>query len=147
MYRWNQRELEVFLAHPGGPYFQHKDDGHWTIPKGEVEKGEELLDTARREFREEVGMKVDSDEFLELGWIRQKGGKVVYAWAFEGAWDPGQQVRSIKFKIEWPPESGKERSFPEVDRAAFFPLDEARIKIKSTQVPLIDRLEALLPRR
>ena len=146
MYRWNQGLIEVFLAHPGGPYFQHKDDGYWTIPKGEVEEDEALLQTARREFREEVGLKVESHTFLELGWIRQKGGKIVYAWGFEGAWNPAQKVRSIKFKIEWPPESGKERSFPEVDCAAFFPLNEARIKIKPTQIPLIDRLEALLIR-
>lgn len=136
----------MFLAHPGGPFWQLKDEGHWTIPKGEVEEGEEYLDTARREFREEIGVKVTSDTFLPLGWIRQKGGKIVHAWGFEGDWEDGRPVRSVTFKMEWPPDSGRMRRFPEVDRAAFFALDEARIRIKPTQIPLIDRLDALLPR-
>ncbi|HAM73739.1 MAG TPA: NUDIX hydrolase [Verrucomicrobiales bacterium] len=151
MFRWRQGRIEVFLAHPGGPFFQHKDEGYWTLPKGEVEPGESLLETARREFHEEVGLKVECDSFLELGWIRQKGGKIVHGWGFEGDWDVARVVKSKKFKLEWPPESGRIRKFPEIDRAAFFGLDEARIRIKPTQVPLIDRLEALVspggPRR
>lgn len=144
MYRWRSGRLEVFLAHPGGPYFQHKDEGYWTIPKGELEEGEDHLQAARREFEEEIGMTVHSDHFIPLGWIRQKGGKIVHAWAFAGDWEDGKPVKSVKFKIEWPPMSGKKRKFPEIDRAAFFSLYEARERIKPTQAPLIDRLEALL---
>ena len=145
MFRRRLGKLEVFLAHPGGPYFQHKDAGYWTIPKGTVEKGERLIDTARREFEEEVGITVrPSETFLELGSIRQKGGKIVHAWAFEGDHPDGAPIKSVTFKIEWPPESGVMRRYPEIDRAGFFSVTEACERIKSSQIPLIERLVALL---
>ncbi len=139
MYRICNGRLEVFLAHPGGPLFRAKDEGHWSIPKGEVPPGEALLDTARREFEEETGLQ-PRGPYLELGSIRQKGGKLVHAWAFAGDWDERRPVRSNTFEMEWPPGSGIRRRFPEVDRAGFFPITEARRKLKSTQWPLIERL-------
>lgn len=145
MYRTRNGELEVFLAHPGGPFFEHKDRGHWTIPKGEIEPGEEHLATAIREFGEEVGLTVDpQSKFIPLGSIRQKGGKIVHAWGFEGDWEDGREVDSNLFECEWPPGSGETQRFPEVDRAQFFELTEARDIIKNTQIPLIDQLEAAL---
>lgn len=145
MYRIRNGQLEVFLAHPGGPFFAHKDEGHWTVPKGEVEPDEELRATAIREFQEEVGIRIDpKSAFLELGSIRQKGGKIVHAWAIELDWDDSVPFASTTYKLEWPPSSGRFQSFPEVDRARFFPLDIARRKIKETQAPLLDRLEAEL---
>ena len=139
MYRYRDGAVQVFLAHPGGPYFRHKNDGHWTIPKGVQHPGEPLLETAIREFGEEVGLK-PSGHFIELASIRQKGGKTVYAWAFEGDWDASWQLRSTEFELEWPPDSGQKRMFPEVDRASFFNLDEARLKMKESQWPLVERL-------
>jgi predicted NUDIX family NTP pyrophosphohydrolase len=131
----------VFLAHPGGPLFVKKDEGAWTIPKGEVEPGEELLPTALREFEEETGIAIDAgSEFIALGSIQQKGGKMVHAWAVEKDWDDTQPVRSNMFEMEWPPGSGRMQEFPEVDRAQFFPLDVARRKIKERQWGLIERL-------
>ena len=145
MFRVRDGQLEVFLAHPGGPFFAHRDDGHWTIPKGEIEPGEEFLATALREFNEEVGIKIDpSSKFLELGSIRQKGGKIVHAWGVENDWDGQAPIISSTYTMEWPPASGKMRNFPEVDRAQFFSIEEAREKIKDTQIPLLDRLESLL---
>jgi len=147
MYRQREGRLEIFLAHPGGPFFARKDDGHWTIPKGEVEPGEDYLATAIREFKEEVGIEIDrASSFLDLGSIRQKGGKVVRAWAVERDADVARECRSNTFTMEWPRGSGKFQEFPEVDRAEFFPIVEARKKIKDTQVPLLDRLEAELRR-
>ena len=145
MYRTRNGYLEVFLAHPGGPFFAHKDEGHWTIPKGEVEPDEELQATAIREFQEEVGIPIDpKSAFLELGSIRQKGGKIVHAWAIELDWDDSIPFTSTTYKLEWPVGSGRFQDFPEVDRAQFFPLEIARRKIKETQAPLLDRLEAEL---
>lgn len=141
MYRRRNGRLEFFLAHPGGPFSRTKDEGHWTIPKGEPDPGEALLDVAKREFKEETGIEPHGP-YIELGSIRQKGGKVVFAWAFEG--DGDAPVRSNTFKMEWPPKSGKLCDFPEVDRAEFFPLEEARRKIKETQFPLLERLTAAL---
>lgn len=133
--------MEVFLAHPGGPLFARKDDGHWTIPKGETDGPEDLLAAARREFTEETGLATpDSpDAYLALGSIRQKSGKIVHAWAFEGDADPAA-VRSNTFSLEWPPKSGRFIDVPEVDRAEWFTPDEAARKIKAAQAPLIEAL-------
>jgi len=145
LYRIRNGSLEVFLAHPGGPFFAHKDEGHWTIPKGEIEPTEDYLTTAIREVKEEVGIEVNpQNHMLELGSIRQKGGKVVHAWAVEMDWDDSQIFRSNSYEMEWPANSGRFQRFPEVDRAQFFAIKEARSKIKETQIPLLDRLEKLL---
>jgi predicted NUDIX family NTP pyrophosphohydrolase len=145
LYRRKDGRLEVLLAHPGGPLFAMKDNGHWTIPKGEVDAGEDLLTTAQREFAEEIGVAMKPEAtFLPLGSIQQKGGKIVHAWAVEQEWDDAQPIRSNEFTMEWPPGSGRMQSFPEVDRAQFFPLEEARRKLKERQVPLLDRLLELV---
>jgi predicted NUDIX family NTP pyrophosphohydrolase len=147
IFRRRQGRCEVFLAHPGGPFFAHKDDGHWTLPKGEVERGEDLLGTAIREFLEEIGIAVEpTAEFIPLGSIQQKGGKIVHAWAVERDWDDPRPIQSNQFKMEWPPGSGRIQEFPEVDRAQFFPVEEAIRKVKPTQVPLIERLAGALKR-
>jgi predicted NUDIX family NTP pyrophosphohydrolase len=145
LYRFRNGALEIFLAHPGGPFFAYKDDGHWTIPKGEIEPNEDFLATAIRECKEEVCIAVDpAGPFLDLGSIRQKGGKVVHAWGVEVDLETPPLLKSNHFRMEWPPASGKFQSFPEVDQAQFFSLKEAKRKIKETQIPLIDRLETLL---
>lgn len=141
MFRKRDGKVEVLLAHPGGPFFQNKDDGSWTIPKGEVEAGEELLERARIEFEEELGTAAQGD-WIELGWIKQKGGKIVHAWACEGEF-AGPAV-SNTFSLEWPPRSGRTTEFPEIDRAEFFSLEAARRKIKPAQVPFLDRLQESL---
>jgi len=143
MYRFKDDALQVFLVHPGGPLYRNKDDGFWSIPKGEPPEGEPLLQAALREFEEETGIK-PRGEFIELGSIRQKGGKTVYAWAFEGDHGESQPIRSNTFEMQWPPGSGHYWSFPEVDRACFFPLSEARKKLKDAQWPLVERLVALV---
>jgi predicted NUDIX family NTP pyrophosphohydrolase len=139
MYRLRDSGLEVFLAHPGGPIFRNKDYGHWTIPKGEIQEGEELLTTAKREFQEEVGIEPHG-EFLPLGSIRQKGGKIVHGWGFRGDWTDGQIHVCNTFSMEWPPGSGRVQRFPEVDRVSFFRIRQAREKLKDTQHPFLDRL-------
>jgi predicted NUDIX family NTP pyrophosphohydrolase len=135
--------LEVLLAHPGGPFFVRRDEGSWTIPKGEVDPDEALIDVARREFEEETGYPAPAGDPIELGSIVQKGGKTVHAWALEGDLDPAA-ASSNTFEIEWPPRSGRRAAFPEIDRVAWFAPDEARRRVKATQIPLIDRLEAAL---
>jgi predicted NUDIX family NTP pyrophosphohydrolase len=131
---------ELLLVHPGGPFWAKRDLGAWSIPKGEYEDGEDPLACARREFAEELGSEPpDGAEPVDLGEVRQKGGKVVTAWAIEGDLDAGA-IRSNTFAIEWPPRSGTMRDFPEVDRAGWFRLDEAREKILPAQAPLLDRL-------
>lgn len=142
MFRRRGCELEVLLAHPGGPYFARKDDGAWTLPKGQVAPGEEPLAAACREFTEETGL-AWREPFLALGEVRQKGGKRVWAWAFEGDGDPAQLVSNV-FEIEWPPRSGRRCRFPEVDRIDWFSLAAARPKIMPSQAPLLDRLDAML---
>ena len=137
--------LEVFLIHPGGPFFAKKDLGAWSIPKGLIEPGEDPRLAALREFSEEVGLPVTS-ELLELGSVTQKGGKRVSAWAFAGDAPPGYAPASNSFEIEWPPRSGRMRSFPEVDRAEFFPVEIARQKLIAAQVPFLDRLLEQLSR-
>lgn len=144
MFRRRAGELEVLLAHPGGPYSARKDDGFWTIPKGEPEEeGEDLLARARIEFEEEVGVPAVGD-WLPIGSITQKGGKVVHGWAFEGDLPETFQHRSNTFEMEWPPHSGKLQPFPEIDRVAFFSVPEALLKIKDTQAPFLDRLVAIV---
>ena len=139
MFRRKNNQLEVLLAHPGGPFFARKDDGVWTIPKGEAAPGEDLLTRAQIEFEEEVGFRPHG-EWIELGSIKQKGGKIVHAWAFEGHLPEPFKCKSNLFEMEWPPRSGRRKKFPEVDQACFFSEEIARCKIKSTQVPLLDRL-------
>jgi predicted NUDIX family NTP pyrophosphohydrolase len=139
MYVRGPRLLEVLLVHPGGPFWKRRDEGAWSIPKGEPEEGEDLLKAALREFREEVGLSPRGDP-VDLGWIQQKGGKIVYAWAFEAAPDRMISLASNTFEIEWPPRSGKMQAFPEIDRAEFFPLAEAEKKINETQRVFLERL-------
>ena len=139
LYRRREGALEVFLVHPGGPYWAKKDLGAWTIPKGEIEEGEDELAAARREFAEETGVRLEG-EFRPLAPIRQKGGKTVVAWSIEGDCDAAA-CASITFSMEWPPRSGKRAEFPEVDRAQWFPMTEARERILEAQVPLLEELE------
>ena len=146
MYRVRNGQVEVFLAHPGGPFFTRKDDGYWSVPKGEIEPGEDLLAAAIREFKEETGV-TPRGEFIELGAIKQKGGKIVHAWAFSGDWDGSQPLKSNTFELEWPPGSGSVRSFPEIDRVGFFSMPEACKKLKESQHPFLDRLQAALKDR
>jgi predicted NUDIX family NTP pyrophosphohydrolase len=141
LYRRPGGRLQVLLAHPGGPFFARKDDGHWTIPKGEVDPGEELFGVGRREFQEETGQPLPDGPSLELGSIVQKGGKIVHGWAVEGDLDPDAGA-SNTFELEWPPRSGRRQTFPEIDRVAWFDPDEARRRIKPSQIPFIDRLES-----
>lgn len=145
MYRVSGGTVEVLLAHPGGPFFVKKDEGVWSIPKGEPEHDEDLLLTARREFEEETGLK-SNGPFLSLKPIQQKGGKIVHAWAFEGDCDPAV-IKSNTFTMEWPPRSGRQREFPEIDRAEFFDLATARRKIKAGQEILLEELETILRRQ
>ena len=134
--------LELFLAHPGGPFWAHRDDGAWTLPKGVVNAGEDLLAAARREFEEETGLR-PSGPFLPLGSIRQKAGKTVHAWAWEGDADPAR-VTSNSMRTEWPRGSGQWLTFPEVDRCAWFDPDVARVKLNPAQAEFVGRLEAAL---
>jgi predicted NUDIX family NTP pyrophosphohydrolase len=138
LYRRRDGAIEVFLAHPGGPFWVKKDVGAWTIPKGEYEPEEEPLDAARREFEEETGFKVDGD-FLDLGTVTQGSGKIVSAWAVEGDCDPAKLVSNL-CQVEWPPRSRKMIEIPEVDRGAWYSMDEAKEKIFSSQAPFLDRL-------
>jgi predicted NUDIX family NTP pyrophosphohydrolase len=138
MYRWRDGALEVFLVHPGGPFWVKKDIGAWTIPKGEYQEGEEALDAAQREFHEETSF-VAKGEFLELGSVRQKSGKVVTAWAFEGDCDP-EELKSNTCEIEWPPRSGKRVEIPEVDKGRWFDESEARRYMREEQQAYLDEL-------
>jgi predicted NUDIX family NTP pyrophosphohydrolase len=146
LYRAAGAGIEVLLVHPGGPFWQRKDTGAWSIPKGEVADGEDELERALVELEEETGCTVSTDDLLELGSIRQRGGKVVTAWAAAGDIDPAG-VASNTFEMEWPPRSGRRQSFPEIDRAAWFAPEQAREKILPAQEELIDRLLSLLRER
>jgi predicted NUDIX family NTP pyrophosphohydrolase len=139
MFRWRNGELELLLVHPGGPFWARKDEGAWTIPKGEAQPNEDLLARAQIEFKEELGIEPDG-KWIPLGAIKQAGGKTVYAWAFEGDLPKSFELRSNSFEMEWPPRSGKRAIFPEIDRALFFTEREARKKINPAQELLIDRL-------
>jgi len=134
--------LEVLLAHPGGPFWSKKDNGAWTIPKGLAEPGADLFATARREFAEETNFSAEGD-FIPLSPVKQKSGKLVYAWAFEGNFDLAS-FASNSFDIEWPPKSGRQKSFPEIDRVAYFTLPVALSKILAYQRPLLRELEQRL---
>jgi predicted NUDIX family NTP pyrophosphohydrolase len=138
LFRHKEGALEVLLAHPGGPFWAKKDDGAWSLPKGELEDGEEPLAAARREFQEETGASVDG-EFISLGAVKQSGGKVVHAWALRADFDPAR-LQSCAFQMEWPPKSGRQCEFPEIDRAAWFSIETARAKILKAQAAFLDRL-------
>lgn len=141
LYRRRKREIEVLLVHPGGPFWAKREEGAWSIPKGEPAPGEDLLDAARRELQEETGLTVDG-RFEPLQPCQQKGGKLVHAWAVEADCDPGT-IRSTTFQMEWPPRSGRMIEIPEVDRAAWFDLATARSKINPAQAVFLDELAAL----
>ena len=143
LYRRPAGRLEVLLAHPGGPFHARKDADAWTLPKGEAEPGEALLDVARREFAEETGHAPPAGEPIDLGEIYQKSGKRVVAWALEGDLDP-EAASSNTFELEWPPRSGQRATFPEIDRVAWYDLPEARGRLKQAQDPFLDRLAAAL---
>jgi predicted NUDIX family NTP pyrophosphohydrolase len=139
LYRDRPEGREVLLIHPGGPFWAKKDEGAWSIPKGELTDGEDALGAAQREFHEELGTAV-TGEFMKLEPIKQKGGKVVHAFAARGNFDAAE-LKSNTFSMEWPPKSGRQQSFPEVDRAAWFDLETARKKILPSQLPLLDQLD------
>jgi predicted NUDIX family NTP pyrophosphohydrolase len=138
MFRRGPNGLEVLLVHPGGPLWTKRDEGVWTIPKGEVDPGEELLAAAKREFEEETGCK-PAGPFIRLAPVRQKSGKIVHAWAFEGDMDTAT-IKSNTFSMEWPKKSGKWAKFPEIDRGEFFELPVARKKIKQAQAPFLEAI-------
>jgi predicted NUDIX family NTP pyrophosphohydrolase len=142
LYKRDGAEIQVLLAHPGGPFWAKKDKGAWTLPKGLVEAGETPLDAAIREFTEETGFAIEG-EFLPLGAVVQRGGKHVEAWAVEGECDPAD-LKPFMFQMEWPPKSGRMAQFPEIDRVAWFSLTEACEQILPSQLPFIERLGALL---
>ena len=143
MYRIRNRKPEVFLVHPGGPFFARKDKGAWTIPKGLPEKEEELQEAALREFKEETGIEIQPPLY-ELGKIVQKGGKIVHAWAATGDIPEDYELRSNFFELEWPPKSGKKKEFPEIDKGDFFSLTKARELINPAQEEFLDRLTELV---
>ena len=145
MFRIGADGPQVLLAHPGGPFWSRRDEAAWTLPKGEIDPGEDPLEAARREFMEETGYP-STPPFQPLGELRQKSGKRIAAWAFEGDADPATLV-SNAFEMEWPPRSGRMQSFPEVDRVQWFSLEEARRKLIAGQVPFIDALAQWLAER
>lgn len=138
LYRRTNNSIEIFLVHPGGPFWKGKEKGAWSIPKGEFTNGEDPLTVAKREFNEETGQTIDGD-FVELNPIKQKGGKMVFAWAVEGNAD-ADNIVSNTFKTEWPYKSGKWATIPEVDKASWFGVDEAKEKINAAQVAFVDEL-------
>ncbi|HUN85853.1 MAG TPA: NUDIX domain-containing protein [Terracidiphilus sp.] len=141
LYRRREKEIEVFLVHPGGPFWMKKDTGAWSIPKGEYAEGDDPLEAAKREFREETGFEPPASAVHELSEVKLASGKVVRAWSLEGDCD-AEQIASNTFAMEWPPKSGKMQEFPEVDRAAWFPLAVARNKINVAQRVFLDRLSS-----
>jgi len=139
LYRFKQNELQFFIVHPGGPFFKNKDEGYWSIPKGEIDNGEDLLLTAIRETKEETGIDA-AGEFIPLGNITQKGGKIVHAWGVEYPFQNDPLIISNTFQMEFPYKSGKIKSFPEIDKGKFCNLAEAKIKLKAAQIELLERL-------
>jgi predicted NUDIX family NTP pyrophosphohydrolase len=142
LYRRRNSALEVFLVHPGGPFWAKKDLGAWSIPKGELSDEEEPLNAAKREFQEETGFALQGD-FIELGPLKQRSGKLVYAWALEGDCN-AEAIKSNLFSLEWPPRSGKRREYPEVDRAGWFALDLAKRKIIPGQIGFLEELQQMM---
>lgn len=142
LYKRTDGLLQIFLVHPGGPFFRKKDEGAWSVPKGEYTDDEDPLDAARREFEEEVGKPINGN-FIKLQPVKLKSGKVVQAWAVEGDIDHTGIV-SNTFEIEWPPKSGKQATFPEIDRAGWFTVEEAKVKVNPGQIKLIEELEELI---
>jgi predicted NUDIX family NTP pyrophosphohydrolase len=145
MFRRVSGDVEVFLVHPGGPFWARKDEGAWSIPKGEYAPGEDPLETAKREFQEETGFQA-SGEFIPLTSLKQPSGKVISAWALEGDCDAAS-IRSNTFSMEWPPRSGKQQEFPEVDRAGWFTIPAAKEKILKGQAPFLEELKEILKRK
>ena len=144
MFRFKDEQVEVLLVHPGGPFFRNKDEGAWTIPKGEATPDEDLLTRAKIEFEEELGIAAAGGEWIDLESIQQKSGKTVHGWAFKSDLEPDFKLVSNTFEIEWPPRSGRKQQYPEVDQADFFPLELARSKINPAQIPFLDRLRQAL---
>lgn len=145
LYRLTGAGFEVLLVHPGGPYFRRKDDGYWTIPKGEPEAGEALIETARRECAEELGIPAPAaDALTDLGQVKQKGGKVVHGYACLDILAADWTLKSNTFEMEWPPRSGKRQSFPEIDQAVWFDLEAARVKINAAQTAFLDTLATVV---
>ena len=142
LYRLRGSGIEVFLVHPGGPFWATKDAGAWSIPKGEFEAGEDPLEAAKREFKEETGFAV-AGNFIELTPVKQPGGKVVYAWAVMGDCE-ADSIKSNTFSLEWPPRSGKRKEFPEVDRAGWFTPEVAREKILKGQLNFLEELKRMI---
>jgi len=142
MYRIQDGKLQVLLVHPGGPLFKNKDEDTWTIPKGELDPCEDMFEAAKREFEEETSIK-PRGPFVKLTPIKQKGGKIVHAWAFQGDCDPAKIV-SNTFTMEWPRKSGQQMEFPEIDRANFFDVATTRLKIKSAQMPLVEECDKIV---
>ena len=142
LYRYHNNTLEIFLVHPGGPFWAKKDLGAWSLPKGEFEEDENPLDSAKRELKEETGIKVMGN-FMELTPVKQKSGKVIYAWAAKGNFNAAE-IKSNTFEIEWPSKSGKKKMFPEIDKGAWFTIAEAKKKVNEGQVPLIEELKIKL---
>ena len=138
LYKRNNNVLQAFLVHPGGPFFAKKDSGAWSVPKGEIDEGEDALAAAKREFEEETGCRPEGN-FIPLSSVTQKSGKIVHAWAVEGDCDP-RTIKSNAFTLEWPPKSGRMREFPEVDKAGWFTLEEAKEKINSAQAAFLEEL-------
>ena len=144
LYRNDPKQgLKFLIAHPGGPYYRNRDDGWWSIPKGEPESGEDMFDAAKREFKEETGTEAKGP-FIKLGSITQKNGKVVHAWAFEGKWEEGKKLKCNEITLEYPRGSGKFWTFPEIDMAIFCGLKMVKRKLRSEQFPLIERLVSII---
>lgn len=146
VYRMKKGQIEVLIAHPGGPFFVKQDDGVWSIPKGLYEDSEDTLTAAKREFEEEIGFPAPASEYIELGEIKRKDGKYIRAWAVEGDID-AENISSNSFELEWPPKSGKKQSFPEIDRAKWSSLSNAARKLQSAQVEFLERLANKLGQR